>query len=98
MFAYAAKEHSDKYGSMFEQCAEIAYKNHKHSTQNPNACLRKEIPLKTICESRTICEPIAFAISAPTADGSAAAVVCSRDFMESKGMQVSLTELAEVQL
>ena len=45
-----------------------------------------------------ICEPIAFAMSAPTADGSAAAVVCSRHFMESKGMQVSLTELAEVQI
>ncbi|XP_068729903.1 sterol carrier protein 2-like isoform X1 [Montipora capricornis] len=98
LFAYAAKEHSDKYGSTFEQCAEIAYKNHKHSTQNPNACLRKEIPLKRICESRMICEPIAFAMSAPTADGSAAAVVCSRHFMESKGMQVKAVEIVAQQM
>jgi len=35
-----------------------------------------------------ICKPIAFAMSAPTADGSAAAVVCSKEFMESNQMQV----------
>lgn len=35
-----------------------------------------------------ICKPITFAMSAPTADGSAAAVVCSKEFMESNQMQV----------
>jgi len=89
LFAYAAQEHSAKYGTTLEQCAKIAYKNHKHSTHNPNACLRKEIPLKNISGGRMICKPISLAMSAPTADGSAAAVVCSRDFMESRGMQVS---------
>ena len=89
LFAYAAQEHSAKYGSTQEQCAKIAYKNHKHSIHNPHASLRKEIPLKRICESRMICKPITLTMSAPTADGSAAAVVCSRDFMEFRGMQVS---------
>ena len=31
-------------------------------------------------------------MSAPTADGSAAAIVCSREFMESNGMQVCFEE------
>ena len=88
LFAYAAQEHSEKYGSTFEQCAKISHKNHKHSIHNPNACLRKEIPLKGITHSKMICKPITLAMSAPTADGSAAAVVCSREFMESNGMQV----------
>lgn len=89
LFAYAAQEHSAIYGSTLEQCAKIAYKNHKHSIHNPHASLRKEIPLKRICKSRMICKPITLTMSAPTADGSAAAVVCSRDFMEFRGMQVS---------
>lgn len=96
LFAYAAQEHSTKYGSTLEQCAKIAYKNHKHSVHNPYACLRKEIPLKYISESRTICKPITLAMSAPTADGSAAAVVCSRAFMESRGMQVSFQTGREI--
>lgn len=96
LFAYAAQEHSTKYGSTLEQCAKIAYKNHKHSVHNPYACLRKEIPLKYISESKTICKPITLAMSAPTADGSAAAVVCSRAFMESRGMQVSLRTGREI--
>ena len=96
LFAYAAQEHSTKYGSTLEQCAKIAYKNHKHSVHNPYACLRKEIPLKYISESRTICKPITLAMSAPTADGSAAAVVCSRAFMESRGMQVSFQTGLEI--
>ena len=89
LFAYAAQEHSAKYGSTLEQCAKIAFKNHKHSIHNPHASLRKEIPLKRICESKMICKPITLTMSAPTADGSAAAVVCSRDFIEFRGMQVS---------
>ena len=89
LFAYAAQEHGAKYGSTLEQCAKIAFKNHKHSIHNPHASLRKEIPLKRICESKMICKPITLTMSAPTADGSAAAVVCSRDFIEFRGMQVS---------
>lgn len=88
LFAYAAQEHSKKYGSTFEQCAKISYKNHKHSVHNRNACLRKEIPFKGITHSKMICKPITFAMSAPTADGSAAAVVCSKEFMKSYQMQV----------
>ena len=35
-------------------------------------------------------------MSAPTADGSAAAVVCSRAFLESRGMQVSFRTGREI--
>ncbi|XP_078350176.1 sterol carrier protein 2-like isoform X1 [Oculina patagonica] len=98
LFAYAAQEHSEKHGSTFEQCAKISYKNHKHSVNNPNACIRKEIPLKGITHSKMICKPITFAMSAPTADGSAAAVVCSREFMESNNMQNKAVEIVAQQM
>lgn len=98
LFAYAAREHSQKYGSTFEQCARIAYKNHKHSIHNPNACLRKELPLSSITHSKLICKPITYAMSAPTADGSAAAIVCSREFMESNEMQNKAVEILAQQM
>lgn len=35
MFGNAGKEHMDKYGTRPEHLAKIAYKNHKHSVNNP---------------------------------------------------------------
>ena len=40
-------------------------------------------------KSPMICDPITLPMSAPTADGSAAAVVCSEEFMIARGLQVS---------
>lgn len=34
-FGNAAREHMEKYGSGPEHCAKIAWKNHKHSVNNP---------------------------------------------------------------
>lgn len=35
MFGNAGKEHMEKYGTRPEHLAKIAYKNHKHSVNNP---------------------------------------------------------------
>jgi sterol carrier protein 2 len=35
MFGNAAREHMKKYGTTKEHLAKIAYKNHKHSVNNP---------------------------------------------------------------
>lgn len=35
LFGAAGKEHMEKYGTKEEHLAKIAYKNHKHSTNNP---------------------------------------------------------------
>ena len=35
MFGNAAREHMEKYGTKPEHLAKIAYKNHKHSVNNP---------------------------------------------------------------
>lgn len=39
MFGNAGKEHMEKYGTKAEHMAKIAYKNHKHSTNNPSVYL-----------------------------------------------------------
>ena len=90
LFAYAAKEHSEKFQSTTLHLAKVSHKNHRHSVNNPYACIRKEVPLDKIINGPTVCEPFTMPMCAPTADGSAAAVVCSEDFMVSHGLQVGL--------
>lgn len=43
LFGMAGKEHMNKYGTKPEHFAKIAYKNHKHSINNPNAQFREEV-------------------------------------------------------
>ncbi|XP_065057864.1 sterol carrier protein 2-like isoform X2 [Rhopilema esculentum] len=93
LFAYAAKEHAVKFNSTPLHLAKIAYKNHCHSANNPYACLRKKFPLEMIMKSPMICDPIALLMSSPTADGSAAAVVCSEEFMIARGLQKNAVEI-----
>ena len=90
MFAYAAREHSQKYGTTLNDYGQIAYKNHRQSVNNSFAAIQKHIPLKKIIKSRMVCEPISVTMSAPTADGAAAAVVCSKEFMMSHWLQVRI--------
>ena len=40
-------------------------------------------------KSPMVCEPLTMPMCAPTADGSAAAIVCSEEFMISRGLQVN---------
>ncbi|KAK3710535.1 hypothetical protein QZH41_009367 [Actinostola sp. cb2023] len=98
LFAYAAREHTQKYGTTLQQYAKISHKNHKHGKNNPYACLRREIPMERIMGSRMVCDPITLPMSTPTADGSAAALVCSKSFMESRGLQGKAVEIIAQQM
>ena len=91
MFAYAARTHSKQHGTTPTQYAKIAYKNRYHGTMNPRACFQKEMSVGDIQSRRMLCEPITVGMSAATADGSAAAVVCGEEFVALKGLQVSVS-------
>lgn len=47
-----------RYGTTKEQFAKIAYKNHKHSTNNPYAQFQEEYSLDQILNSKLIFEPL----------------------------------------
>ena len=52
------------------------------STQKPSTP-------EEILSKRTVCDPITIAMSAPTGDGGAAAVLCSEEFVRKHNLQVS---------
>ena len=48
LFGNAGKEHMEKYGTKPEHFAKIAWKNHKHSVNNPYSQFRDEYTLEQI--------------------------------------------------
>ena len=82
LFGNAGREHQERYGSGPEHVAWIAWKNHKHSVNNPYAQFQTEYTMAEIRESRMIFDPLTKLACSPTSDGSAAAVVASEAFVE----------------
>lgn len=81
MFGNAAREHMAKYGSTLEDFAAIAEKNHRHSVHNEKAQFRQEYTLQQILDSKSIHSPLTKLQCSPTSDGSAAAILCSEEFL-----------------
>ena len=48
LFGNAGREHMEKFGSKPEHFAKVAWKNHKHSVNNPYAQFRTEYTLDQI--------------------------------------------------
>ncbi|XP_054281503.1 sterol carrier protein 2 [Macrosteles quadrilineatus] len=81
MFGNAGKEHMEKYGTKAEHMAKIAYKNHKHSTNNPYSQFQQEYSLQQILDSPTVFGPLTKLQCCPTSDGAAAAILANEDFV-----------------
>ena len=84
MFGAAGVEHMEQYGSTPEHFAQIAEKNHRHSTNNPYAQFQQEYSLEEIQSAKMVYPPLAMTrlMCSPTSDGSAAAVLASERFVE----------------
>lgn len=74
--------HMARYGTTQQQLALIASKNHFHSSMNPYAQFQKEMGVEEILAARLVSWPLTVPMCAPTGDGSAAAVLCSGDFLK----------------
>jgi len=98
MFGNAAREHMKKYGTTKEHLAKIAYKNHKHSVNNPKSQFRDEYTLDQIMESRAVHDPLTKLQCCPTSDGSAAAIIVSEDFVKSRGLEDRAVEMLGIEM
>ncbi|KAJ8305348.1 hypothetical protein KUTeg_015893 [Tegillarca granosa] len=94
LYAYAAREYLKKYpNTTVDDFVSISYKNHKHSMNNPKATIQRVISKEDIKTKLPLCYPITFWMSAPTADGGAAAIVCSEDFVIKNNLQSQAVEI-----
>ncbi|KAJ8936909.1 hypothetical protein NQ318_010936 [Aromia moschata] len=58
LFGNAAIEHMRKYGTRPEHFAKIAYKNHRHSVNNPRSQFRDDYSLQQILDSPKVYGPL----------------------------------------
>uniref|UniRef100_A0A1B6KK02 Sterol carrier protein 2 n=1 Tax=Graphocephala atropunctata TaxID=36148 RepID=A0A1B6KK02_9HEMI len=87
MFGNAGKEHMERFGTKAEHMAKIAYKNHKHSTNNPYSQFQDEYSLDQIINSPNVFGPLTKLQCCPTSDGSAAAILANEEFVLKHNLQ-----------
>jgi len=94
LFAMAAREYMAKHPQGAQDAmVKIAYKNRKQGVNNPRACFQKEMDMATIATKAMLCPPITFGMTAATADGSAAVIVCSEAFVKKHKLQDKAVEI-----
>lgn len=87
MFAHVGQEHSRRFGTTFEQFAQVSVKNHWHSTMNAKSMYRVETPLEEVMSAEMIAWPNTKLMCSVNVDGSAAAVLVSEEKMKRLGLQ-----------
>ncbi|MCJ8732013.1 hypothetical protein PDJAM_G00205810 [Pangasius djambal] len=93
MFGNAGREHMEKYGTKPEHFAKIAWKNHKHSTNNPYSQFQDEYSLEQVIKSRKVFEFLTLLQCCPTSDGAGAAVLASEGFVRKHGLEAKAVEI-----
>merc|ERR1711936_1061256 len=98
LFGNAGREHIDKYGTKPEHFAKIAWKNHKHSVNNPCSQFQDEYSLEQIQGAPMVHQPLTKLHCCPTSDGGAAAIVASADFVKSHGLESRAVEIGGMEM
>ncbi|MCU1480504.1 MAG: thiolase [Subtercola sp.] len=87
-YAAQAQFHMHRYGTTREQLAIVASKNHHFATQNERAQYRFEVSVADALADRLVSEPLTRSMCAPIGDGSAAAVLCSQQYLDEQPPEV----------
>lgn len=98
MFGNAGIEHMRKYGTKAEHFAKIAYKNHKHSVNNPYAQFQEEYTLDQVKKSPQVHEILTRLQCSPTSDGSAAVILANEDFVRRNRLESQAVEIVGMEM
>uniref|UniRef100_A0A8D3AC02 Sterol carrier protein 2 n=1 Tax=Scophthalmus maximus TaxID=52904 RepID=A0A8D3AC02_SCOMX len=93
LFGNAGREHMEKYGTKPEHFAKIAWKNHKHSTNNPYSQFQDEYSLEQVKNSRKVFDYLTLLQCCPTSDGAGAAVLASEAFVRKHALENQAVEI-----
>ncbi len=87
IYAAWAQGYMSKSGATKEDFAQVAVKSHKNASLNPKAQYRDVVTVEEVLNSRLVADPLTLLMCAPIGDGAAAVLVCSKEFIEKKGLQ-----------
>ncbi len=97
LYALLARAHMHEFGTIEQQMAAVAVKNHANAMLNPNAQFHKEITIEQVMNSGYVAEPIKLLDCSPITDGAAALILCSKDKAKElglKGVEIVASEQA----
>lgn len=97
-FGNAGEEHIKRYGSKPEHFAKIAYKNHKHSVNNPYSQFQDEYTLDQIMKSPNVHGILTKLQCCPTSDGSACAILANEDFVRRHKLEAQAVEIVGMEM
>lgn len=98
LFGNAGIEHMQRYGSKPEHFAKIAYKNHKHSVNNPYSQFRDEYTLDQVKNSTQIHKILTKLQCCPTSDGSACCIIASESFVKKHKLEAQAIEIVGMEM
>lgn len=98
LFGNAGMEHMKRYGSKPEHFAKIAYKNHKHSVNNPYSQFQDEYTLDQIKSSAQVHEVLTKLQCCPTSDGSACCIVANEEFVRKHKLEAQAVEIVGMEM
>ncbi|PAV21734.1 thiolase [Pyrrhoderma noxium] len=98
MFGNGATEYFKKYGGGIEHLAQIAAKNHKHSTRNPYSQFRNGWSAEEVLKAPKITNELTKYMCSPTSDGAACCILASEAFVHSHGLENQAIEIVGQQL
>jgi acetyl-CoA C-acetyltransferase len=76
LYAMMAHRHMHQHGTTRKQLAEVAVKNHRHGSMNPNAQYPFQVTVEQVLESVMVADPLRILDCSPITDGAAAAILC----------------------
>jgi len=85
VYAAAARMWMDQFGLTQRQLAMVASKNQTNGSLNPYAQYQKAMTVEEVLEAPEIAYPLTRPMCSPIGDGSAAAILCSEDFLKRVG-------------
>jgi acetyl-CoA acetyltransferase len=94
LFGNAGREHMERFGTTAEQFAKVAWKNHKHSVNNPYAQFQAEYSLEQILASSPVFQPLTKLQCCPTSDGAGAVILCNENFAKKHGLMDRAVEIS----
>ncbi|MEX2482752.1 MAG: thiolase family protein [Gammaproteobacteria bacterium] len=77
IYAGFCRMHMREFGTTQAQLAEVAAKNHAHSTGNPKSQYQRAFSVEEVLAAAPITYPLTLPMCSPISDGAAAAIICN---------------------
>jgi len=96
IYAAAARQHMERFGTTAAQFAGISAKNSYHGSLNPRAQFRERLTVEQVLQAPMIAEPLTRPMCSPVGDGAAAVVLVSERKARELGLRQPIRIRASV--